>query len=33
MATASAGDATYKRMLEFGGDEFLELALEELGDV
>jgi len=32
-ATASAGDATYERMLEFGRDEFLEIALEELGDV
>jgi aminoglycoside phosphotransferase (APT) family kinase protein len=32
-ATASAGDATYQRMLEFGGDKFLEIALEELGDV
>jgi len=32
-ATANAGDATYQRMLEFGRDKDLEIALKELGDI
>ena len=32
-ATANAGDATCERMLEFGRDRDLEMALKELGDI